>query len=85
LATNLQIWDRFRPFIRLFHRESGLHVPFAEDLLEALLVHVVDAGQARKVPGILVVVNGDGVALVKLPITAKKTAWLWHLTTRFFR
>lgn len=34
-------------------------------MLEAFLVHVVDAGQTRKVPGILVVVDGDGVALVK--------------------
>ena len=49
----------------LFHRESSLHVPIAEDLLEAFLVHVVDTGEAREVPGILVVVDGDGVALVK--------------------
>ncbi len=50
---------------RLFHRESRLHIPFAKDLLEAFLVHVVDTGEAREVPGILVVVDGDGVALVK--------------------
>ena len=50
---------------RLFHRECHLHVPFAEDLLEAFLVYVVNTGEARKVPGILVVVDGDGIALVK--------------------
>ncbi len=50
---------------RLFHRESSLHVPFAEDFLETFLIHVVNAGKAREVPGILVVLDGDGVALVK--------------------
>lgn len=54
-----------RVFGRFFHRECRLHVPFSEDLLEAFLVYVVDTCEAREVPGILVVVNGDGVALVK--------------------
>ena len=69
--------------IYLFHRKCSLHVPFAENLLEAFLVHVVDTGKAREIPGILVVVNGDGVALVKddvarvgvdLLVVARKTA-----------
>ncbi len=69
--------------IRLFHRECRLHVPFAENLLEAFLVYVVDAGKAREVPGILVVVDGDGISLVKddvacvgvdLLVVARKTA-----------
>ena len=69
--------------IYLFHRECSLHVPFAEDLLEAFLVYVVDTGEAREVPGILVVVDGDGVALVKddvacvgvdLRVVARETA-----------
>ena len=68
---------------RLFHRESHLHVPLAEDLLETFLVHVVDTGEAREIPGILVVVDGDGIALVEddvarvgvdLLIVARKTA-----------
>ena len=67
----------------LFHRKCSLHVPFAEDLLEAFLVYVVDTCEAREVPGILVVVNGDGIALVKddvacvgvdLLVVARKTA-----------
>ena len=72
-----------RVFGCLFHRECRLHVPFAEDFLKAFLVHVVDTGQAREVPGILVVVDGDGIALVKddvarvgvdLRVVARKTA-----------
>ena len=75
--------------IRLFHRECRLHVPFAEDLLEAFLVYVVDTGQAREVPGVLVVVDGDGVALVKddvacvgvdlLVVTRKTARQVGHL------
>ena len=74
---------------RLFHREYRLHVPFAENLLEAFLVHVVDTGEAREVPGVLVVVDGDGVALVKddvacvgvdlLVVTRKTARQVGHL------
>lgn len=69
--------------IYLFHREHRLHVPFAENLLEAFLVYVVDTGEAREVPGILVVIDGDGIALVKddvacvgvdLRVVTRKTA-----------
>jgi len=50
---------------RLFHRKCRLHIPFAENLLEAFLVYVDDTCEAREVPGILVVVDGDGIALVE--------------------
>lgn len=73
----------------LFHRKCRLHVPFAENLLEAFLIYVVDTGEAREIPGILVVVNGDGVALVKddvacvgvdlLVITRKTARQVSHL------